>query len=640
MADPYINEAIEPQDPRLYDYNICKPRLRRLIDNFSPILTRCNINRKQRKLDIDPEQLRRDKTIRADETFIPIRTIDSNIDREQPKFIQFLTQPTRLLAFKCITDPEYNTQQLEEEVTKGLTYISWELPFFETLDGAQCHGWDSLEVVFDETKPLHVGFEHIGNENLIFPQAARNLQECSEIVRKFCVTMYTLEQWVIKYGFDAQQVQMITDSRRDNDKEFEDIIIYRRYCKHSNGVVYVSWFSLDGNATDWLKPPEMLFVGISQQQLMDPSMMMQDPNVPPELASVIQQPTMQWVPSPVTIYPIFIHRYSKTEEDKIVSLRGRAFKDMPKQEGLTCLWTSFVNGANRSANVYGSPKASDYAGASPKQLEVVIEHGKFYNQPVEFWSTNPPDVSLLAGAQALDVQNSQEAGQVNFAVQNKKGSRTTATEIEQADQVDQELTSISIMLYSTFVREVFSFSWMIIQSQALQQQVPLLQIQQATMLGETFTTNDMEKVGYEYSVRAAGDDDVVKKREELKIMLAMWPLIQATPIAPMFLADMLRLAFPKQGPKYAQALMQAADDTALIASLAEILKVALSPDEIAGLTPEQQKTLAVLAVRVQQRLGGQSEPGRDNQTALSGGAGTAQIGSAPSGSSGNNANAA
>ena len=47
-------------------------------------------------------------------------------------------------------------ERLESEITEGLRYKGWINPYFSVTDGAQLHGWDSVEVVYDEKKPLQV----------------------------------------------------------------------------------------------------------------------------------------------------------------------------------------------------------------------------------------------------------------------------------------------------------------------------------------------------------------------------------------------------------------------------------------------------------------------------------------------------
>jgi len=60
-----------------------------------------------------------------------------------------------------------------------------------------------------------------------------------------------------------------------------------------------------------------------------------------------------------------------------------------------------------------------------------------------------------------------------------------------------------------------------------------------------------------YSVRPAGDTDVIERQQLLSAMMQAWPVIAVTPAATLFLCDMLQLAFPNYAPKYCNILIQA-----------------------------------------------------------------------------------
>ncbi len=142
-------------------YEKAKIRINDIIDSWSGLCSQAQQRRNERYIDLNIEELRKSGSILPDETFIPQRVIDINMSRELPEFLSFLKQSNRLAIFTCVSDPNIQTDNLEKDFTKGLTYEGWYKDFKKMIDGAQLHGWDSVEVVYDESKPLHVGFEHV-----------------------------------------------------------------------------------------------------------------------------------------------------------------------------------------------------------------------------------------------------------------------------------------------------------------------------------------------------------------------------------------------------------------------------------------------------------------------------------------------
>ncbi len=166
LESPAAEPIIGAED--FFDYEKAKIRINDIIDSWATEVKDTESRRNERYIDLDVEALRKSGTIQEDETFIPNRVIDTNISRELPEFLAFLKQSNRLAVFTCISDPNTPTDNLERDFTKGLTYQGWYKDFKRLIDGASLHGWDSIEVVFDETKPLHVGFEHIGHDKLFY----------------------------------------------------------------------------------------------------------------------------------------------------------------------------------------------------------------------------------------------------------------------------------------------------------------------------------------------------------------------------------------------------------------------------------------------------------------------------------------
>jgi len=576
---------VQHEQEQLFDFEQAKIPLKRLIDEWQDECNKTKIRRATRKVSVDVEALRQQKKLDEDETLIPVRVIDTNIQREQPAYINYLKNSRRLCTFNCLTEPEIDTQNLELEFTRGMTYVGWEIPHYRAIDGAQTHGWDACEVVVDEDKPLNVAIEHIGHDNLFFPRTTINIQFAAQVIRRYKMTLLQLETSVTRYGFSAEQVQKLKDTRKDNYKAHETLDVYKRYCK-KDGVVYVSWFCVADGLTDWLKSPEVLDLG-----LVD---------------------TTTGQPIQTTVYPIFVLAYRESEESCIVDRQGRVYYDQAKQEAQTAILSGYVNGLTRAANVFASPDKEDGTGSKLKTLEdVIAQGGRIFNNPMRFWSPPYPDPTVLQALQYFDIANSQETNQPTFAVNNRQDSRKTATEIQSANQQQQLLNSVQLTMFSTYIREMYAFVWLIVQSHAIAGRISLLRIvtQEPVvnpldgqpvidpMSGQVMTqprvANNVMVLKQTFDIRAAGDVDVIQRQEKINQMMQDWPVIVNTPLRDQFLQDLVRLKYPDVGDKYAQLLAQQPQLDALkglVGRLATILQGAAeqNPEMFQQLPPEQQ----------------------------------------------------
>lgn len=592
------NLATEQQEAYddLLDYMKAKIHLQRLTKDWLNERQETLLRRAERDVNIDVEALRQKGKLDDDETLIPVRVIDTNIQREQGPYINYLKNSRRLATFNSLDNPQVDTQNLELEFTRGMTYIGWETPHFKTLDGTQTHGWDSVEVVLDPSKPLHVAIEHVGHDNLFFPRSSIDIQFAQRVIRRYEVTLLQLDKFVAKHGFNPNEVDKLKTARKDTQKELETVEIYKHYCK-KDGQVYVSWFCLENGVEDWLKSP-----------------------MPLDL-ELVDMKTLQ--PVPTTMYPFFILPYRESEKPHITDYKGRVYYDRNKQEAQTAILSGYVNGLTRAANLYASPKKEDGTGASLKELDgISLVGGRMFNQPIEFWSPPYPEADVLRALQYFDVANSQETNQPTFAVNNRVDSRKTATEIQSAQQQQQQLNSVQLTLFSKFVREVYNFAWLLVQSQAVTNKIKflLITVQQPVTNPVTgqpaidpmtmqpqmqqVVVNNVELISQTFDVRAAGDVDVIQRQEKINQMMQDWPVIVNTPLRDKFLQDLIRLKYPDVGEQYVQLLMQQPQLDALkgiTGRLATILQGAIqqNPELMTGLPPEQQADVSGL---IQQSL--------------------------------------
>ena len=61
-----------------------------------------------------------------------------------------------------------------------------------------------------------------------------------------------------------------------------------------------------------------------------------------------------------------------------------------------------------------------------------------------------------------------------------------------------------------------------------------------------------------FSVKPAGDTDVIEKQQMIQSMMQTWEVMKGTAAGPIFLTDMLEKMYPDNAAKYVQALQAAA----------------------------------------------------------------------------------
>jgi hypothetical protein len=596
--------VMEEEYAELFDFEKAKKRIKDLISDRSGNCSDAEARRKERYVDLNVDALRESNKILEDGSLIPVRIIDSNIMQELPDSMAFLNANNRLAIFHPVNNPDIKPRILEYEFTKVCTYAGWSREFMRTFDGSKLHGWDALEVVFDASKPGHVAFEHVGYDNLFFNVKAPDLQDSEIVLRRYNITMMRLWGFIGQYGFNQEQVYKVCpkDNKLKRDKT---VCIYKYYFKYQD-IVYVGWLATEGDCSDWLKAPEELKLGIYTEST-DPFT-----GETTNAESNIDQ------------YPIFIRIHKDDEQELIDQKKGRGFLDGPQQEATTAITTSYVDGTVRASNIFGSPKADDPDTSEMKLLDMKLVPGGIYSRAMEFWSMPYPDASMMTGLAYLGTLNSSQNGKLATAVSNRKDSRKTAEELEQAGEKEDEISGISQLADSEFLRGVFAFTWLIVQSQALQNKIAFCRIPAPVdpnmgmpMMPQAAYVNDVELIGEVYDIRPAGDTDVVEAEKEKLNMRQDWPVMQTFPgLKEAFIEEYIRLSYPKKADAYIAAMKQGNVAAQIIQSLSQLLMAFAQPEEVASLAPEQQQKLQQLGVMVQQYLASQSapQPGQPGET--------------------------
>lgn len=570
------------------DFASASPIIKQAIDSHSSGLAR-QIAKEQelRNVEVNIAELREKGTLLQDETIIPVRMIDTNIKREVPRYAAYLlgNRLISLLPDGGQYDPRV-TEALEKRHHELLTYPGWLDAWFGVIDGACAHGVDYLEVVYDTSYPGHVAVEHIGPGNIILPAKISKVQQAPFILRCFQVTSEDLRKFAASFAFEG--VDEIINSLPDLDNKGTTTELYKIFLR-IDGIVHVAWYH-EKYSAGYVKQPTPMTLGIRERV-----------KSPPELdyltGALIERPDT-WVDAKLKQYPIVAYRYYITSEKELGKSRGRVYLDKYTQDAMTTGWSAFVNGLTRSSGLYASWNKPD--GATKIALEhVKLKHGRILDKPVTFFVPPAPQPVMLSMLQALHSQNSQEAGQFNYAVTQKGGkTRPTATEVESAQSTTTELSSVGLAAFSEAVREVYSLTFRILQSLAEQDEIYLygqrsLQPAPDGTIIEVLQ-NDHLVVKQPYLVKAAGDIDVVQRSQRIQKLMQFWPIVAGTPVAAKYLSKMLKIALPEDGEEFALLLEQGNPAPELISRLLSVINASVSPEEASTLPEQDQEQLAEL----------------------------------------------
>lgn len=558
----------------LSDFTEAKSRLGKLLTNWKPVTEQAIKSRALRYVDIDPSTQRQSGTLLPDETYVPSRLIDMNIRREQPQYLAFIAQSPRDCVFQPV-DGEVMTDisLLETHFTSVCRYVKWQVPFIQVQDGSMTYGWDWVGVFFNKDAPGHFLVEHIGNEYLLFDVQTRNVQDQEVLLRRVPMTRIQLLERVKEDGWNAEQVQELLGKLfTGNDREADGSYDTYHYFFKVDGVVWSGWWSEKN--TSWLKDP-MPFYNGRDRAVIDPLTGQQATKVNEE---GIEVPLFN--PVEETEYPFFCRLYTCSENAKITDTFGRCRLDEWDQDAASALLSVVVNGSLRANNLYGCvPNQPD--GTAPKQLNMEIKPMRLYDQKVEWYSMPFPPDGLMRTLQMLWTKNSQEAMQVNYAVNNREDSRKTATEITAAENKSAEISSVQVTLLSIFYQEVRYYCWRLYQNRVLQGKIQV----PATYRERFF----MDKQGNprQYYVLPSGDVDVVKRNEKLQKLTQLYTMVANTPLAMPILQEIIKVALPEDAPRFAAMVDKITQGKQLVGSLEKLVEQ-LSQDHTGKAVPAIQ----------------------------------------------------
>lgn len=565
-------------------------RFREEFDRIQPTavgkLQDAEANRKVRRSYVDVEQLRSEQKIPANATYIPVRLIDKNIERDMPQFIAYLTQAPRLVTLVPETAAartvEASKDFLEKEITRVLKYEGWAEAHIRAIDGAQLNGWSWYEVVFDPTKAGHVRIECVNYDELIFDVDVTSIQHSRLVARAYKCSLVHFDTLSSQYKFDESAARELREKLKTSS-----ITIYHTFFKEE-GVVHSGWYCTD--LQRWLREPKQFFNGVVHQ----------------ELEEVIDEMSFEVLTKPKIVedaekdYPYFLLPYRVVEDRSIKSVEGRATLDYASQDAATSLMSALVNGCISASNTMWAPDENnpDAAGAAPRQSDMVIKQNAVWTKPMRAFNSPWPDSSLFRAVEMVRSQNAADNAQVDFAVTNRKDSRKTATEIQAAAQQQSMLSGTTLFIFSNVLRSVFNAAWRIMKSRALYNGLPLAQKDDGSV--------NVELLSADFTLLPAGDVDYVQRQERITAMQQDLPMVMGTPLQVVFMKEYFRIRYPELADRFTSVMdQQQANDTALIAQLGQLLQLAVQ-DENGQLNPQFQayaSQLGQLQQQVAQRLG-------------------------------------
>ena len=558
-------------------YEDASTNVRQLLDVIGTLEGTAVENRNSRKLDINVEAERADGHLDEDEFLVPAHIIDTNIRREQSKYVAYVTGSRRSAIFTSITEPTTATGELERDFTDKTRYPGWQVPLFKIIDGMQLHGYSIAEVQFDEDKSGHFAVEAVNYEEFGFPADTRDIQACEMLVHRHYFTALQLRDMVDNDDFNEDIVDILLNENPDgegvNYVDVESLYEIEKVMFKHEGKVFVAW-SCCKKSDDWLRDPRPLYLGRRDGETLQDEV----------------------------DYPYVIFPYTILEDSAIQNATGRAFADRTVQETITSLMSSFVTAHRRAANFYFA-KDNEDPNNTNVQTSVRFQPGALIDANIRQFQLTPPDTSMVAAIQSLMSQNAQEQSQINYAAMNRKDSRKTATEVQAASSEAQQLSSTQVSLFSIALKDVYEWCWRIYQSRVI-----------AGALRPAASIDLF--LNHKFNIKPAGDVDVIERQEKSQKMMMAWQVVAQTPLAPVFLQNMMRLMFPDEGESYAKMLQIGDQKDQLLQQLMQVVNSLIVDQQTGQLTEEAQQfeqQLKMLQAQVADILGQSQKNAKEQQ---------------------------
>lgn len=480
------------------------PKLHALLSDWKTVEDRVAEGRANRVKDLNIEALRSSNQLLADEMYLPVNVIDTNIQRAKPAYLQYLIGPVNLVFF---TDPEDLGDSFEDVATAFNTlikYTNWEEPHLRAIDCAISHFCGAVEVLFDKNAPGRVSVEYVALNDLIIPLNTEYLHQQLYVMRRYRWTSVALKRNAKEFGFDPETTDKILEELKER---VDTADVYKVYIREPEGL-YIAWWS-DKCGKEWLRAPIPFDIGLGGIETQLP--------IIPLLADLL-------------------------EDSKVLAGRGECEKSKHTQTCVSGLESSLINQTMRASNPVFSPENMDTAAQEP----IVMKAGTISKTALKMHKIDPPDPNLFSLAERIRSQNLDERGQVNYAVNNRTDSRKTATEVMSADAQAVKLQSVSVLNLANYLRGVYTYAWRIVKHYALRNEIFLL----GTRDEYGNIHNDLSRIDRNFLITPTGGSEQARMNDVKLGMEKIFPLVRGTALEKVMISDYLRYALPTLGTKY------------------------------------------------------------------------------------------
>jgi hypothetical protein len=467
-------------------------------------------NRDAAELDITSQEARARKIVAGNEVYIGRRVISDNMRREMPAYLQYINGPRVLIAQpKNIPVPATITTAIEDEFTLGFRYDGWLEQHICISNSSMLHGRGVFMVLSAPDTLLGTKAVYVAADDFAIPTGARDLQRANMLGVRYSISVDQFRAWGKTYGWKPDAMTTIVGSMPQGEEVTRMIELHQMFYR-INDVVNTCWYA-DKDSQVLLRGPVPYTSGAFDE-------------------------TGQ--PVPATQYPFFPIYYNITENPILIERKGRAHMDMHDQEALTMMWTGLVNTCMRASEIYASVDATPQTeNPAIQQTEFVVEPGRIIDKKVTFFNTPWPDSMMLSALNALGTTNSAAAGQVDFAVTNRKDSRKTAKELDLATDQSAANKSVPLTMFTSGYKPLLTYQFTILRTNI------------AARVNQTFLAPMPEArqalVEMEWVIHPAGDVDYVERLKQLDMYVKLYPMIAQTAAGPEFLRKIVELAFPK-----------------------------------------------------------------------------------------------
>lgn len=517
------NTQPPPQDSRApeipFEFEKEKDVFKALETDFGPELEATKIRRELRANRKNVAELRQQGILLPDETVIPDRTIEQNCQSEIIPYIAFTEQPNQVLSFHDPANPGFDYTLYADWITSLLRYENWQLPWQQMEDAMVLHGAGFHEVIFDPESSAKFTIEYVRRDHFLIPKGTKDLNACYRFARQYEITKHQLDVMAAAYGFDEK---IVKDIKEHYKTKSEFINVYKYFLRDENNYLYNAWLAPECvSATAWLRPPTPHFLG--------------DYDID-ELGNPISVPT--------TVTPFTAFPYRTQEDEAILTVQGQAALSVHVQEALTGLYSATVNGAVRASGVYAARPVGPGKEPDNKTL-YTLKSGYVHDGDMTFFSLAWPNPIALSLAQALSVRNSAQQGNTDFAAMSRTDTAKRATEIIAAKEEADKIKTARIALFSSRCLAEYRIVFNIILNQIKIGAITLPPPLDPAVLFSPALVLSM-----------AADTQVVKREQRKQKLVDIWPLVQTTPLAPVYFESMIAELFPEEWPIWKAAMNQ------------------------------------------------------------------------------------